>query len=403
VPGSEPGFAFREAEVLAAARQAAGGLEDFGPDDFREGLRVLLETYEGTAELTEKGRRRSWRRLVQLLATRLRVQEALRRHPEIRERPIPSPLFLTGLPRTGTSALFNLLAADPAARPLLLWEGTFPDPAEGLAPGEPDPRHAAVKAYYERVREKDPDFARIHYADADTPEECVLLLAHAFRDVQMGIEVLMEPYASWFQRQDLRPAYRYYRDLLRMLDWQRPGQRWTLKSPAHLWALDVLVELFPDACIVLTHRNPLEAVASACSMTDALMAVRRQRDPETLGPAVLEYYARSLERGLAARDALDPGRFLDVDYRRLVADPLGVTREVYAHFDLPLPASAEAALERHVLENPQGKHGRHEYSLEAYGLSAERVRERLAAYIERFDLPAEAGGGDERAGASARA
>lgn len=381
--------AFREDELLAAAREAAGGLDDFGPDDFREGLRVLLETYERTADFSEKGRRRYWRRLVQLLATRLRVAEALRRHPEIRQREIRAPLYLTGLPRTGTSALFNLLAADPAARPLLLWEGTFPDPAEGLAPGEPDPRHEAVKAYYRRVREKDPEFTRIHYADADTPEECVLLLAHAFRDVQMGIEVMMEPYASWFQRQDLRPAYRYYRDLLRMLDWQRPGERWLLKSPAHLWALDVLVELFPDACVVLTHRNPLHAVASACSMTHALMAVRRHPDPRALGPVVLEYYARSLERGLAVRDALGPGRFLDVDYRRLVAEPLAVARQIYAHFALPLPASVEAALERHVRENPQGRHGRHEYALADYGLSPGRVRERLAAYIERFDLPAD--------------
>ena len=375
-----------EEETLLAAARAAAGLEDFGDESFRAGLRVLLETYAKTANFTEKGRRRYARRVVQLLATRLRVEAAWWRHPEIRARAIRRPVFLTGLPRTGTSALFNLLAADPAARPLLLWEGVFPDPLEGLAPGEPDPRYLALRDHYDRGRENNPDFTRIHYVGADTPEECVLLLAHAFCDVQMGIEVLMEPYASWFQRQDLRRAYAYYGDLLRTLDWQRPGERWLLKSPAHLWALDVLLELFPDACIVLTHRDPVEAIASACSLTDALMAVRADHDRRALGPAVLEYYARSLERGLAARERLDPRRFADVDYRELVADPLAAARGVYARFDLPLPASASRALEEHARANPQGRHGAHEYALADYGLTPEAVRQRLAAYVERFGL-----------------
>lgn len=377
-----------DAEALLEEARRATGLSDFGPADFREGLRVLCETYAGTARLTERGARRTRRRLVQLLATRLRVEEAKRRHPEILERPIRRPVYLTGLPRTGTSALFNLLARDPAARPLLLWEAIFPDPIE-LAPGEPDPRYEAIKAHYERGREKNPEFTKIHYASADTPEECVMLLAHTFRDVQLGVEPLMEPYASWFRRQDLRPAYAYYRGLLQMLDWQRPGERWLLKSPAHLWALDVLVEMFPDACLVLTHRNPLECIGSYCSMIEALMAEREGLDPRQLGETVLEYLARSLERGLAARDRSDPDRFLDVDYRDLVDDPLGVARRIHAHFGLPLPAEAEAAMARHVREHPRGRHGTHEYGLEPYGLSPGRIRERLAFYLDRFAIPAD--------------
>jgi hypothetical protein len=328
-------FAFREEAVLEAARRATG-LSDFGDEGFREGLRVLLETYEKTANFHEKGRKRYWRRVVQLLSTRLRVEEAFRKHPEIHERAIRRPVFLTGLPRTGTSALFNLLAVDPAARPLLLWEGIFPDPLEDLEPGRPDPRYQAIKAQYDRLREKDPDFTKIHFVSADTPEECVLLLSHDFCDAQMGIEVMMEPYASWFQKQDLHRPYAYYRELLKLIDWQRPGERWLLKSPAHLWALDVLVEMFPDACIVLTHRDPLEAIASACSLTDALMVVRASHDKRELGPAVLEYYARSLERGLGAREQAEPRRFADVDYRELVAEPLAALRRIYEHFGLPL-------------------------------------------------------------------
>jgi len=374
--------------LLAEAREQAGGLADFGAPDFREGLGVLCETYERTADFDERGRRRNRRRLVGLLATRLRIEAAWRRHPEIREREVRAPLYLTGLPRTGTSALFNLLAADPAARPLLLWEGIFPDPLPDLAPGQEDPRRAALRAHYAKGREKNPEFTKIHYTDADRPEECVMLLAHTFRDVQMGIEVLMEPYASWFQQQDLRPPYAYYADLLRMLDWQRPGERWLLKSPAHLWALDVLVETFPDCGIVLTHRNPLEIIPSYCSMMAALMAGRRHLDEAELGPVVLEYLARSLERGLAQRDRSDPRRFLDVAYTDFVADPLKTAERIYEHFGLPLPDAARERMRAHVRESPQGRHGAHEYDLGEYGLTPGRVRERLADYIRRFDLPA---------------
>jgi hypothetical protein len=381
-------FPFRVDALLGAAEQATG-LSDFGDPDFREGLKVLLETYEKTADFNEKGRKRTWRRLVQLLSTRLRVQAAFARHPEIREREIRRPVYLTGLPRTGTSALFNLLGADPAARPLLLWEGVFPDPLEDLPEGEPDPRYLAIKQQYDRMREKNPDFTKMHFASADTPEECVLLQAHAFCDVQMGIEVMMEPYASWFQEQDLHAPYAYYQDLLKLLDWQRPGERWLLKSPAHLWAIDVLIELFPDACLIFTHRNPLEAIASACSLTDALMAARENHDPKRLGPLVLEYYARSLERGLAARDAGDPARFFDVDYRGFLADPFAAAKGIYDHFALPMPDNVEQALQAHVAAHPQGRHGRHEYSLEEFGLDADRVRTRLAAYIDRFSLPSD--------------
>jgi Sulfotransferase family len=371
--------------LLAEAR-AQAGLEDFGDPSFREGLDVLVETYATTARLSPAGRKRTRRRLVQLLATRLRVQAAWQRHPEVRALEIRRPVYLTGLPRTGTSALFNLLGADPHHRPLLLWEGLFPDPLEGLAPGAPDPRREALRKLNERDRAKNPEFDKIHYVTVDMPEECVLLLAHTFCDAQMGIEPLMEPYAGWFQRQDLRASYRYYADLLRLLQWQRPGERWLLKSPAHLWALDVLVELFPDACLLWTHRSPLEMLGSYCSMMAMLMNIRESFDPKELGPTVLEYLARSLERGLAARERIDAGRFFDVDYRAFVADALGTVRRAYEHFGLELDPAASAALETWAREHPQGKHGAHRYSLEEYGLSAEAARERLAFYIDRFDV-----------------
>jgi hypothetical protein len=169
-----------------------------------------------------------------------------------------------------------------------------------------------------------------------------------------------------------------------MLDWQRPGERWLLKSPAHLWALDVLVETFPDACIVMTHRDPCEILPSYCSMLASLMSIREAFEPAELGPAVLEYLALSLERGLAARARLDARRFHDVGYRAFLAAPLETAAGIYAAFGLGEPP--REALRRHVDENPQDRHGAHRYSLEEYGLTRDAVRGRLAEYVARFGV-----------------
>jgi hypothetical protein len=374
-----------ESALLTEAR-AKTGLSDFGGEDFREGLRALLAMYDTTARLTPAGRKVTRRRILELLTNRLHIQATLKKHPEIQKRPIVRPVYLTGLPRTGTSALFNLLAIDGASRPLLYWEGCYPHPIEGLAPGEIDPRLAQLRQSLERMRQKDPEFAKIHEVTADGPEECVQLLAHTLGGVQLGIEPLISPYREWFEKQDLRAPYAYYADLLRMLDWQRPGQRWLLKSPAHLWALDVLVGMFPDACIIQTHRDPAQIIGSYCSMVAMLMRGRDAVDPREIGPAVLESLARSVERGMAARDKLDPARFVDVSYRQFVKDPLAVAERVYAEFHLELAPRTIDAMRKHIAEHPQNKHGTHKYTLADYGLDAETVKRRFAAYTERFEV-----------------
>jgi hypothetical protein len=371
--------------LLADARAAAG--LDLADDDpaFRDGLRTLLATYRTTASLSARGQRSTRRRLVELLANRLRIADTLARHPEIRTRPVRHPLYLTGLPRTGTSALFNLLAVDPHHRALRLWEARHPTPPDAPVPaGEADPRLVALAAMLERARAANPDFARIHDARADGPEECVELLAHTLGSVQLGIEPLMSPYREWFEARDQGPAYAYYADLLRLLDWQRPGVRWLLKSPCHLWALDTLLATFPDASIVVTHRDPVAVVGSYCSMVEALMAVRDGVDPRELGPAVLEYLARSAERAIAARRTLDPARFLDLSYAALIADPIAAAERIYDAFSLPLSGTTIDAMRVHLERHPQNRHGRHDYALDRYGLDETIVRDRFTAYADRF-------------------
>lgn len=371
--------------LLNDAVESAGGLTDFGPDAFREPLEVLAQTYDRNP-WTEKGRRGNRRRLVGLLATRLKMQAAFRANPEIKERPVSKPMVLTGLPRSGTSALFNLLGADPAARPLLLWETQFPEPAENLAPGDPDPRREMIEAYYAEARKKNPEFTKIHFASADTPEECVLLHAYSIEGVHIGIEIMLEPYGSWLRERDLKPMYDYYADSLRLLDWQRPGERWLLKAPAHMWGIDALVATFPDVSIVWSHRDPIACTASICSMTASLFGKKMDIDPKELGPVVMDWYATSLERGLEARAALDPGRFIDVHHDDFVRDGLGEAKRIYEHFDVPMPAAASAALEKHQADHPQNKHGKHQYDLAQFGMSVEQVDERFHDYIERFEI-----------------
>jgi hypothetical protein len=384
---SPDGIQLEAAVVLEEARKATG-LSDFGPDDFHDALETLLDTYD-RHYTSAKGRKKSFRRVVGLLATRLRVAEALRKHPEILERPVKRPMVLTGLPRSGTSALFNLLGTDPAARALLLWETQFPDPMEDAVPGARDPRHAAIEAYYEKSRKDNPEFTKIHFASADTPEECVLLHAYSLNGVHIGTEVMMEPYASWYRDQDLGNMYRYYRDYLKMLDWQRPGDRWLLKAPAHMWAIEALIETFPDVSIVWSHRNPLACTASICSMTHVLLEDQVAISKKELGPIVMDFYATSLERGLAARDRSDPARFVDVAHDEFVEDPMSTVERIYEKFDLEIADPARTAMSKYIAENPKGQHGTHEYALEDWGLSPDQVRERFAPYAERFSIDME--------------
>jgi hypothetical protein len=373
-------------ENLLQEAKTKTGLENFGNDDFKSGLKVLLETYDHNG-FTEKGRYKNRKRVLDLLCARLRIENAFKLHPDIRQQKIVAPMLLTGLPRTGTSALLNLLANDPAARPLYMWEGFNPEPVEGLPKGAPDPRYTAMKAWEEQnakdAQQKGKEFKKIHSTSADTPEECIHLLNHTFCDVQYGAETMMEPYGSWFQQQDLHKSYAYYADLLRMIQWQRPGVRWLLKSPGHLWALDILIEMYPDCSIIITHRNPLECVTSYASMMAALM-VNREFDKRTLGPVVMEYLARKMEKAIAVRKTADKDRFMDIQFEDFIEQPIATVEKIYDHFHIPISTEAAERMSNYAASHPMGKHGKHEYQLEEYGLTAEGILKRFDFYIREY-------------------
>ncbi|MEZ5567222.1 MAG: sulfotransferase [Halioglobus sp.] len=371
------------ADELVAEAVKQTGFSDFGEMPYREGLEVLLETYDRNIR-DEEGRQRCRQRVLTLLATRLKCENAFTTIPEYAQEKVAAPVFVTGLPRSGTSALLNLLVAAPENRGLLQWEVQFPDPWPGSKPRQEDPRYPYLAKALEESR--DSEFAKIHYIDADTPEECVLLHAYAFTGVQLGFEVMMEPYRSWLLQQDLVPMYAYQKRQMQMLSWRRPGGHWMLKAPAHMWGIDAILEVFPDARFVWCHRDPQKVVPSINSMNRVVMGMYAgdcsHLDPHAMGRAVMEWYAQSLEAGLSMREKLPADKFVDCSQADFVADPMRVVASVYSAFSLPLSGESRSVLKAHINSNPKGKHGRHEYDLAAFGLTREMIAERFAFYTE---------------------
>lgn len=374
---------FDSQQMLASAAEFQG-LDDFGGNEFKVGLEKLLTTYDQHI-VDESGRKKLYNRVLKLLAARLRIIEAQKVNVDIASEKIIKPMVLTGLPRTGTSALFNLLSSDPAGRALLQWETHYPDPMADLAHGEMDPRHKKLVDKIEAQRAANPDFEKVHFASADTPEECVLLHAIDFNGVQLGFECMLEPYLSWHQSNDLLGMYQYYLDLLKMLQWRKPGERWLLKAPAHMWGLDSLLSVMPDACILWGHRNPLQVIPSISSLTSLSGKMYGGTVPSlektALGPIVMEFYARSLERGIKTRDSLPATHFFDYAFSDFVNRPMHLVESCYDFFDIEMSNDVKQRLQTHVNANPKGKHGKHEYNFTEFGLTEKMILDRFEFYL----------------------
>lgn len=374
---------FYDINTIIDEARVEAGLTDFGSDTFMPGLAALLETY-AASDFTGKGHRSLRRRVVKLLIARLHIEDTWKKHPEIKELPIKNPMFLTGLPRTGTSALLNILSNDPATRTLALWEGYNPWPID-LGEGEEDPRYLAIKAHYEKLNAVS-DFKKMHHSSADNPEECIHLSNHTFQDAQFGFEVFMEPYATFYQQTERRTQYQYHADLLRMLHFQRPADRWLLKTPSHAEHLDIIVDMHPACEIIVTHRTPLQIIGSYCSLMTGVMPEHNGLDLHALGERVLEFLATQTDKCMAQRNTISSARILDLDFHDILDNPQDVVDSIYSHFKLPLPDGTREKIASYIADHPKGKHGSHDYKLQQFGLTENKVLDRFAGYIERFDI-----------------
>jgi hypothetical protein len=372
----------RAEELLREARERTG-LAELGDPCWREGLEVLVDDL-ARAELSDLGGM-VWRgRLLSHLVQRLRVQSVLARHPEIERQAAPAPVFIVGLPRTGTTALSHLLAEDPGTRSLRVWESAQPVPPPEAATQHADPRIAVAARQLEAMQKLAPRLAAMHEDTPTGPTENHDLLGMSFRTFHFAGMAYVPRYAAWWLACDMRPAYALMKRTLQLLQWRCPPTRWQLKSPPDSFALDAVLAVFPDARFIVTHRDPAAVLGSVCSLIATMYELTgKPPNPEVIGASELASWAEAMRRLLASRERAGEARFADVHFHALVADPIATVAAAYARLGLPFTAEAERAMRAHAAANPRGRHGEHRYQLEDFGLDAGGVRVAFGTYIER--------------------
>jgi hypothetical protein len=368
----------------------ASGLEDFGAEfgDVESGLEAWVSAVEREGDVSPVGRMIIRYEMTRILAERLAIVDVLRKNRGIAEAPVDRPLFVIGLPRSGTTMLHRLLALDPGCRAPRFWELLYTAPPRGR-----DDRRRRTEWQLRAAEAMVPDFRAIHPAYADEPEECVVATTATFRSMQLVARARAPSYVRWLLAEDARPVYRYHRAVLSVLAHGEPQPRWVLKAPEHLFWLDAILDVYPDARFVHLHRDPVEVAPSGCSLHTVARRVlsERLRRPE-MGREWLDLWHAGITRAIEARRRILPGRLLDVSYRDLVASPAGVVRRVHAFAGVTPATDVERSVARWLAQNPADKHGKHAYTLAEFGLTAGEVRERFADYWDRFGGDALASG-----------
>jgi Sulfotransferase family len=368
-------------EFIDAARKQCQ-LDNFGGGEFRHGLARLLESCHGEAQLNFIGKLALRSDVSRLLRNRLYLERDRRAQPLIARQKIEQPLFIVGLPRTGTTLLHMLLSADRAHRAPLTWEVMEPSPPTSERRAQRMERTARDLAW---LRYLAPDFGRVHAIGAELPQECVSLFSATFMSDQFDTMYNVPGYRAWFLRQDLSPAYQFHRRFLQHLQTARPGRRWILKAPAHMFALPALLSVYPDALFVQTHRAPLRAVASVSSLITMLRRVFSDAvDPVEIGREALRYWSETLQRFMSERDRLPSGRVFDLPYYELQSDPISAARQVYQYFDWPFSPETEQSMKRVLASQARELRTFHRYDLGAFGLELEEETEFFGEYCRRL-------------------
>lgn len=376
--------------LLQEAIDAAGS-DDFGSPSWEEGFDILRDCLINEADLHEIGAEVACADLATNLKNRLDLVAWRRDHPELDKQRIDQPIFIVGQPRTGTTILFDLLALDPDLRAPMTWEVDRPVPPPEPATFRTDPRIAEVQGSLDMAEMVMPGFLGFHPMGAELAQECVRMTGSEFRSMAYPVQYRIPSYSSWLLNDaDMSHAYSWHRTYLQHLQSNIPGQ-WLLKSPAHLWCLEAVAAEYPDALIVQTHRDPLKVIASVSALAAHLRTMASSSG--TVAQAAEQYSEEILDglaRGMAARDAsvFPAQQIVDVQFREFVTDPFGTIRALYAQLGRELVPSTEATM-RAFLEAHPGDGGVGRYSWADTGLDAGEVRERVAAYQDRYDVPNE--------------
>ncbi|MFC9978483.1 sulfotransferase family protein [Gordonia sp. NPDC127522] len=367
-------------EDLHSSATRATGLDDFGDTEYLEPLGILLDSYRSEAGLTEIGSKMFRFFLKGALVARLLSEASWKANPGYADVEVTRPIFVTGLPRTGTTALHRLLAADPAHQGVEMWLAEFPQPRPPRDTWSDNPVYQQIQAGFEQHHVENPEFMGLHYMDAGEVEECWQLLRQSVMSISYESLAHIPTYSQWLAQQDWTPAYLRHRKNLQLIGLNDPGKRWVLKNPSHLFALDALMAAYPDALVIQTHRPPTTLIASMCSLAEhATPGWSTTFTGAQVGQDQLELWSRGLREFSAARKRYDPAQFLDIDFTDLRNDPMGTVERVYAALDTPMSEDARAAVTALDEESRSGaRKPQHRYQLSDYGLDEATVEAAFA-------------------------
>jgi hypothetical protein len=381
------------------------GLSDFGDASFEAGLQQLVQSLNAEAQLSQVGRIAARFNLLDNLGTRLRLVDARKQRPEISQQRIARPLFIVGLPRTGTTILYELIAQDPAFRAPASWQVAQPCLPTAAPATSPDPRIASTQRMLQLLESLAPGFNAIHAIGAQLPQECVYLMASHFHSEQFSYMYNVPGYRAWLLQQDMTATYQWHYRFLQHLQASFPepalpasaasgqsqhaaphsSRQWVLKTPAHLACLTALIQQYPDALLVWTHRKPLDAVASFCSLATRLRGGFSDAvDRPAVGGGELSHSAQVITRALEQRSHIPDTQVLDVGFDAICSDPIKVVQQVYHHFGLVLTPQAMINMQEYLQQRPRYLYGPHRYQAAQYALDASRVNAVFAQYGDRY-------------------
>jgi hypothetical protein len=378
-------------KALMADAEKIAGCDDWGDEEFREPLERLVAAINAEAELTPLGVERTRSHLRKLMVARLKLFGDRRIYPGIPAEQVSAPLVLTGLARSGTSYLYGLLGADPRNYSPLHWQIWTLSPPPALPSTDNRPQEEAGEQFIHSEGWDDPDIRAKHDYSAKGQAEDALIHELAFTSKALGTWWNVPSYVAWVA--DLAPAYRIERKVLQALQYGGDRERWVVKSPLHVAQLPYLLGEFPDARVVMNHRDPVKALASVVSLVQAHRRqfgnVPTQVDRDFALGVVESSATRVASMMQTRKDPAINKQFVDVSYLDLEREPLGQVAKVYEHHGIEFTGAARTAMQRYIDENRKGKHGAHKYDIRDMGVRVEEVRERFKGYIEHFDIPLE--------------
>ncbi len=383
---SKEGFAASE-DALHEEACGHAGSDDFGDPCYLEGLRVLLHSLDESHTLSKLGRMILRRQVVTSLTTRLRCEQRLKENPDAAKTEIRRPIFITGLVRTGSTALHYLMGQDPDMQKLEYWLSAQPQTRPPEADWAAHPDYKTSVAELDFLYKTTPDLMAVHEMKASWPEECGHILAQSFGDDRFECSAHLPAYCEWYHHTPQPGTYTRHKKLIQLIGSSSPDMRWLLKYPVHLRQLPALFDVYPDACIVQTHRDPRTVMASYTSFLAKIHRMHEEAvDEERIARTQLEGWAVAADAGVAYRREHGSAQFYDLPFEQFMTDPIGSVKNIYAHFDQKLSTQGEQCLQKWQGEHPRGQHGEHQYERKDFVIPDHEILDRFGNYLDFFGM-----------------